>query len=135
MKKLIAASLFTLVLSSNVHAKVNMKYVKLIQCLMSRGGEVTECLNYLDDETARHAGIVRQTSQGSGNNRDQCKSDAIAKAERGALYRCEKETGKQCALSGQTIYNNDLQDNPSVTIGGLSGNKKLCTATAYAKSN
>jgi hypothetical protein len=33
MKRLIAVSLFTLVLSSNVHAKVNMKYVKPIQWL------------------------------------------------------------------------------------------------------
>ncbi len=136
MKKLMMIAMFALV-SVNANAKFSLDrdYLKLVKCLVKNRGDVTQCLKYLNEDTARSAGIVQMTQRGNGNNEAECKEDAVSKVESSILYECERQNDAACSLSGEVRYNNDLADNPAVTIGGLSGKKKTCSATGYAKPN
>lgn len=140
MKKLIMVGILSFTFCSVSHAGLvsgftSKKVILLLKCLASNQGDPAKCLDYLDDDTAKSAGIFTYTRQGKGDNLDECKQDAISAVESGLLIECEKKNSRTCNQVGATKFNNDLKDNPSVTVGGLSGKRKKCSATAYAKPN
>ena len=106
------------------------------QDCISRGGNPLSCAGNEVDRTnpTQAKSLTLSYGEGRGDSVSECEQNARQAAEDAAVFKCTQDFGRSCTvISGRTRITRPPSNNPATTIGGLSGKKLICSASAAAQ--